>query len=459
MKLWQGRLSGDLDEAAAQLNNSLEVDQRLAEQDVRASIAWAQALQDGGVLTEEEAHTITNALDEIAKEFAQGSFAFQESDEDIHTALERRLTERIGALGGKLHTGRSRNDQVTTDFRLWVKENTLRIANLIGQLQTALLARAEGDLGILMPGYTHLQQAQPILLSHWWLSHFWALQRDRTRLQSVVAEADILPLGCAALAGTAYPIDRFKLAEALGFSQPAPNSIDAVSDRDFAVSFVFASAMIGVHLSRLAEQLILFSTREFGFFELAEAFSTGSSIMPQKKNPDPLEIIRSKSGFFSGRLTGLLGLLKALPSAYDKDLQDDKPPVFECADTLSLILPVMAGVVTTLSVNVEKMEAALDPALMATDLADHLVTKGVPFREAYGVVGLAVRAAYEKGIPLNELPLETWQVFYPGFDNALYALFDPQASTARRSAWGGTAESAVRKQIELAKREMTCVMC
>ena len=454
MKLWQGRLTGDTDALAAKLNNSLAFDSRLAEVDIQGSIAWTGALTLAGVLTNEESQTIKSGLETILKEVRQGTFVFSEADEDIHTAVERQLTEMIGPLGGKLHTGRSRNDQVATDFRLWVKKALLRIDEDIKHLQQTLCDQADAHLDIIMPGYTHLQQAQPVLLSHWWLSHFWALQRDRQRLANLIAETDVMPLGCGALAGSAYSIDRFKLAEALGFSQPAPNSMDAVSDRDFAVGFVYNAAMIGTHLSRLAEQLILFSSREFGFFELDDAYATGSSIMPQKKNPDMLEIIRSKTGLFNGRLMGMLTLLKALPSVYDKDLQDDKPAVFDCFDTLELILPVMAGVVSTLSVNQQTIESALDDALMATDLADYLVNKGIPFRQAYAAVGKAVREAAKSGVALKILPLETWQAIHPQFDAGLYPVLEPGYSVAKRAVFGGTAPDAVREQLKLARKTL-----
>jgi len=454
MKLWQGRLSGDVDQLAAQLNSSLAFDSRLAQVDIRGSIAWTSALQAAGILTAEEAKTIQDGLQAVLTEFQQEGFVFSDADEDIHTAVERRLTELIGPLGGKLHTGRSRNDQVVTDFRLWVKDAVLRVDELIKQLQQTLCDQAQSHLEIIMPGYTHLQQAQPVLLSHWWLSHFWPLQRDRKKLADLLEETDILPLGCGALAGSAYPIDRHKLSEALGFSRPAANSMDAVSDRDFAVDFVYISAMIGTHLSRLSEQLILFSSREFGFFTLSDAYATGSSIMPQKKNPDMLEIIRSKTATFNGQLMGMLTLLKALPSVYDKDMQDDKPAVFACFDTLELILPVISGVVLTLAVNQQAIESALDPALMATDLADHLVKNGIPFREAYAAVGQAVRKAVDSGVPLDELPLESWQKIHSAFDQELFKVIDPRSSVTKRAVFGGTAPDAVRDQLELAQNEL-----
>jgi argininosuccinate lyase len=311
MKLWAGRLSGSMDSAVARLNDSLPFDQRLAGQDVRGSIAWARALAEAGVLAQAEADEIVSGLKAIAGEFESGEFVFAESDEDIHTAVERRLTELIGPLAGKLHTGRSRNDQVATDFRLWVLEAIERADAQLRDLQETLIVRAEQDMGVILPGYTHTQRAQPILLSHWWLSHLWAFQRDRQRLDAVSQRTAVSPLGSGALAGTAFPVDRDALSHDLGFHSAAPNSLDAVSDRDFAAEFLFCAALIGLHLSRLSETLILYSAAEFGFIELDDAYSTGSSLMPQKKNPDPLELIRGKSGKLVGLLVGLLATLKA----------------------------------------------------------------------------------------------------------------------------------------------------
>ena len=455
MKLWQGRLAADTDELAARLNRSLDFDSRLAPVDVAGSIAWTQALSKAGVLTEDEEQEIIQGLESVLEEIQQNTFEFLDSDEDIHTAVERGLTEKIGPLGGKLHTGRSRNDQVATDFRLWVKEALLRIDSMVLNLQKTLTQLAEVNHEVIMPGYTHLQQAQPVLLSHWFLSHLWPLQRDRMRLAFVFQETDVMPLGSAALAGTAYPIDRESLASALKFKQPSPNSMDAVSDRDFAVDFVYNAAVLGTHLSRLAEQLILFSSREFGYFELDDAYATGSSIMPQKKNPDMLEIVRSKTGQFNGHLITLLTMLKALPSVYDKDLQEDKPAVFACYDTLTLILPVMNGLLSTLKINQDNIKDALDPALMATDLADDLVKKGVPFREAYGAVAKAVRKAADLQTPLNELPLHHWQELHPAFDQNLYTVINPESAVTKRAVFGGTAPDSVKEQISLAKK---CIM-
>lgn len=452
MKLWGGRFAEGLDEIAARLNNSIGFDWRLVEADITGSLAWAKALAAAGVLSETEAQQIESGLRAVLAEVQDGTFPLSPSDEDVHTAVERRLTERIGPVGGKLHTGRSRNDQVATDFRLWMLGAIDRLARLLNGVQAALVKRAESDMGIIMPGYTHLQRAQPILLSHWWLSHFWPLERDQERLVQLRARTAVLPLGAGALAGAPFPVDRAMLAAELGFEQISPNSLDAVSDRDFAAEFLFAGALIAAHLSRMAEMLILFSTAEFGFIELADSFSTGSSLMPQKKNPDMLELTRGKAGGFIGRLAGLLAVIKGLPSAYDKDLQEDKQPVFETADTLEMMLPVIAGLLETLTVRPAAMRQALDPALLATDLADYLVQRGVPFREAHGLVGQAVRFAHQNSLRLDQLTLDQLRQISPHFSADVETVFDFQASVDRRSVAGGTATQAVRAQLTEAAR-------
>ncbi len=449
--MWGGRFRSSMDPAAWALNASLPVDRRMARQDVRGSLAWAKALQHAGMLTEEEAAAILSGLEKIEAEFAQDSFEFLETDEDIHSAVERRLGELVGPLAGKLHTGRSRNDQVATDFRLWLMDNLPLLDSALAGLQTALLARAIHDREALMPGYTHLQRAQPVLLSHWWLSHFWPLQRDRQRLSDLHRRLAVLPLGSAALAGTAFPVDRQTLAAELGFARPSENSLDAVSDRDFAAEFLFAAALAGSHLSRLAEAVVLFSSAEFGFFELSDAYATGSSLMPQKKNPDVFELARGKSGTLAGLLVGLLTTLKGLPSAYDKDLQEDKLPVFSAYDILQALLPVLAGALDTLAINPQRMCAAIDPGMLATDLADYLVRKGLPFRQAHTVTGQAVRLGLESGRGLDQIPLEEYQRLEPAFGEDVFEVFDPWTSISRRSATGGTAPDAVNQQIEAAR--------
>lgn len=451
MTLWGGRFMSQLDPSAWELNASIGFDRRLAAQDVCGSLAWARAITQAGLLTAEECRAIVAGLEQIAAEFAAGGFEYALGDEDIHTAVERRLGELIGPVAGKLHTGRSRNDQVATDFRLWVMEALPGLDFALGSLQAALVARAETAGDTLMPGYTHLQRAQPILLSHWWLAYFWPLQRDRERLQGLAPHLAILPLGCGALAGTPYPVDRAALAQALGFAAPAPNSLDAVSDRDFAAEFLFCAALTGIHLSRLAEAIVLFSTAEFGFFELADAFSTGSSLMPQKKNPDVFELARGKAAGLVGLLAGLLGVLKGLPSTYDKDLQEDKQPVFSAHDTLMALLPALAGAIRTLTVHPERMRAGIDAAMLATDLADYLVAKGVPFRQAHELTGQAVRRASTAGKSLDGLALAEFRSISPAFGEDVYGVFDPMRSISRRSAIGGTAPEAVMVQLQQAR--------
>jgi argininosuccinate lyase len=406
------------------------------------------------VLTQAESAQICGGLKTIQGEFESQEFAYQESDEDIHTAVERRLGELIGPAAGKLHTGRSRNDQVATDLRLWLLEGIQSLDSALSGLQSVLIERAEADMNILLPGYTHLQRAQPILLGHWWLSHFWPIQRDRERLQQARARMASLPLGSGALAGTTFPVDRMALATDLGFSQPSANSLDAVSDRDFVAEFLFCTALTGTHLSKLSEAVVLFSSAEFGFFELSDAFSTGSSLMPQKKNPDVFELARGKAGTLLGYLTGLMTTLKGLPSTYDKDLQEDKVPVFSAYDTLLATLPVLAGALQTLTLQPERMRSAIDPGMLATDLADYLVQKGLPFRQAHAVAGQAVLLAGKLGKPLDTLSLPEFQTLSALIDPDVYGVFDPRQSVARRNAPGGTAPEAVKMQLQNAKEKI-----
>jgi argininosuccinate lyase len=444
--LWGGRFAQKLDAAAWDLNSSLAVDQRLARQDVEGSLAWADAIHRAGILSDKEHASISLGLATIKEEFSSGRFSFAPSDEDIHTTVERRLMELIGEAAGKLHTGRSRNDQVATDFRLWMLQTIPTLVAAIQDLQSALVEQAEFAGETLMPGYTHLQRAQPILLAHWWLSHYWSLQRDRARLNDLIARVSILPLGSGALAGVPFDIDRVALAESLGFTDVSQNSIDAVSDRDFVAEYLFCTTMMGIHLSKLAEQIVLYTSTEFGFLELSDAFSTGSSLMPQKKNPDVFELTRGKAGTLLGLLTGLLATLKGLPSTYDKDLQEDKEPVFHATDTLLAILPVIAGALRAITVKAERMLSAIDSTMMATDLADYLVEKGVPFRKAHEMVGKVVRAAGEKQVGLEEMSLEAYQVIGP-FEADVYQVFDPLKSVEKRNAIGGTSPQSVKNQI------------
>jgi len=452
-KLWGGRFAQQPDELAFNLNASLSVDQRMALQDVDGSIAWADAIHKAGILSDEEHASILGGLDTVRKEFSSGEFSFLPSDEDIHTAVERRLTELIGETAGKLHTGRSRNDQVATDFRLWMLGAIPELTSALKDLQSAIVEQAEKANEIVMPGYTHMQRAQPILLAHWWLSHYWALNRDIERLQDLTKRISVLPLGSGALAGVPFEIDRDALAESLGFADVSQNSIDGVSDRDFAAEYLFCTTMIGVHLSKLAEQIVLFTNAEFGFFELADAFSTGSSLMPQKKNPDVFELTRGKAGMLLGLLTGLLATLKGLPSTYDKDLQEDKAPVFQATDTLLAILPVIAGALKSITAKAERMRRAIDSSMLATDLADYLVEKGVPFRTAHEITGKVVREAGEKKVGMEEMSLEAYQAISPVFEADVYQVFDPMKSIGKRNAIGGTSLQSVKNQIKKIKGE------
>ena len=455
MTLWGGRFSTKLNDQAWDLNSSLAVDQRMAIQDVDGSLAWADALHKANILLDKEYASISLGLAAVKEEFAAGRFSFAPSDEDIHTAVERRLTELIGSVAGKLHTGRSRNDQVATDFRLWMLGAIPALDTALKDLQSAFVEQAELAGETLMPGYTHLQRAQPILLSHWWLSHYHPLQRDRERLIDLTARVSVMPLGSGALAGTPILVDRVALAESLRFAEASPNSLDAVSDRDFAAEYLFCATMIGIHVSKLAEQIILYTTAEFGFFELSDSFSTGSSLMPQKKNPDVFELTRGKAGALIGMLTGLLATLKGLPSTYDKDLQEDKAPVFAATDTLLAILPVIAGATRTIVAKPERMRAAIDSTMMATDLADYLVDKDIPFREAHAIAGKAVRAAGEKKIELDEMPLAAYQALSPAFEVDVYQVFDPLKSVEKRNAIGGTSPQSVKIQIANCKMQNT----
>lgn len=448
-KLWGGRFNASMDPLMEAFNASLPFDKRLWQADIAGSQAYARALVQIGLLTEAEGSAIVDGLDQVAQEWAQGQFTIRPNDEDIHTANERRLTELIGEVAGKLHTGRSRNDQVATDIRIWLRTE---IASLRGHLHTLIggaVERAAAEIDLLMPGYTHLQPAQPVRWSHWLLSHAWAWQRDAERLDELLRRVNQLPLGSGALAGNPFAIDRGFLAEALGFAGIVPNSMDGVSDRDFIAEFLFWATLTMVHLSRLAEDLVIFSSREFGFVTLADAYSTGSSLMPQKKNPDSMELLRGKSGRVFGDLSGLLMTLKGLPSTYNKDLQEDKEPLFDAVDTLSGSLQIAAGALATLTVNGERMAESLVPAMLATDLADYLVRKGVPFRETHHIAGAAVRLAEERNMALSDLSLADLQSLHPAFTADVELVWDFERSTERRDAEGGSSRRAVEEQLQL----------
>ncbi len=450
-RLWGGRYTGVTDELMWAFNASIDFDRRLASVDVRGSMAYACALARAGVITEEEADTLLNGLRTVAAEFAEGAFAYAPSDEDIHTAVERRLGELIGPVAGKLHTGRSRNDQVATDTRLYLLDELADMDEALAHVQTRLVDQAEAHLDVLMPGYTHLQPAQPLRFSHWLMSYFWMLARDRDRLADIRRRASRCPLGAGALAGNAYGVDREALARDLGFDGVTENSMDAVSDRDAVLETLSWGAMLGLHLSRLAEDLILWSSAEFNFVRLDERYTTGSSIMPQKRNPDSMELVRGKAGRLTGNLMHLLMAVKGIPSTYDKDLQEDKEPLFDTLATLGMVLPIVAGVVETLQVHPEAMRAALDDAMLATDLADYLVRRGVPFRVAHHLVGRAVALGEERGVTLRGLTLADYQAISPVYSADLYAALDFEASVEARDATGGTSRRAVREQIARAR--------
>lgn len=453
-KLWGGRFSGQTNQLVHQFNASIGFDVRLYDEDITGSVAWAAELGDSGVLPEADVAAIIAGLEQVRAEFASGQFKVAADDEDIHSAVERRLIELIGQTGGKLHTGRSRNDQVATDLRLWVMGACDEVQDHLATLQRALLTSAENDLTLPMPGYTHLQHAQPVTWGLWALSHFWPLMRDRERFRGVWRETAVLPLGAAALAGTAYPVDRERLAARLGFPNITANSLDAVSDRDFVAQFLFAATMTSVHLSRLSEQLILFSSSEFGFVRIDDAYATGSSLMPQKKNPDTLELTRGKSGRLIGHLTGLLATLKGLPSSYDKDLQEDKEPLFDAFDTLAVALPVMAGLIETLTLVPERMASQLEAGLLATELADYLVRQGLPFREGHHVAGQVVRLAEQHDIPITDLTAEQLHRIHPLFAADITDFLTIESALSQRTATGGTAETALAEQLHRAHEAM-----
>ncbi|MDR3685586.1 MAG: argininosuccinate lyase [Coriobacteriia bacterium] len=445
---WGGRFEKTPAKFLAEFGNSLPVDKRMWAEDIRGSIAHARMLAKQGVIAESDADAIESGLSAIYREIKGGTFTWDLGDEDVHMAIERVLTERIGPAGARLHTGRSRNDQVATDARLYAKRASKELAEAVLALRRALVSLAEEHLGVVMPGYTHLQKAQPVLFSHHVLAYSWMLARDLTRLRHAHEAADVLPLGSAALAGTTYPLDREYVAARLGFSAVSDNSMDAVSDRDFLLDLTYAAAVCQTHLSRLAEEIILWSTEEFGFITLDDAFSTGSSIMPQKKNPDFAELVRGKTGRVLGDLQSLLVTLKGLPLAYNKDMQEDKEPVFDAIDTLSMSLQAMEGMLSTLRVNAETMRTGAQGGFMAaTDLADYLVGKGMPFREAHEIVGRLVLECEREGRTLQELTPAEFTAHAAQFGVDVTQAVDIDQLVAKRVTVGGTGHEAVRVQL------------
>ncbi len=447
-KAWLGRMGEPTDRLVDAFTTSLAVDQRLFPQDIAGSIAHCRMLGRQRIIPAAEARRIVSALEQIFEELRRGRFRFALTDEDIHMAIERRLIEKIGAVGGKLHTARSRNDQVATDFRLYLKEAIAIVDQLLGELQAALRDLGRRHRDVIMPGYTHLQPAQPVLFAHHLVAYVEMLRRDRERFAACRVHVDVLPLGSGALAGTTFPIDRTFVAKELGFSAISANSLDAVSDRDFAVEFLAAAATLGMHLSRFSEEIVLWSAQEFRFIELPDSFATGSSMMPQKKNPDVAELIRGKTGRLYGNLMALLTVLKGLPLAYNRDLQEDKAIVFNSLDTIHDSLEVLTAMVPRLRVNADRMRAAANSGFtLATELADYLATKGVPFRQAHGIVGTVVRDCIERGATLDQLTLAELRRFSPHFDRDVRRWLTLEAAVNRRRAPGGTSSSNVRRAL------------
>jgi argininosuccinate lyase len=454
-KLWGGRFEREIDPGFAEFNNSFRFDRRLFEVDVTASIAYCDALRNAGVLTADEASQIRNALETIGRSGTDDNYFNDSSAEDVHSFVEARLIELTGDVGRKLHTGRSRNDQVATDFRLWLRSAIDDLKAAVRAAQTALLDFAEANPDVVIPGYTHLQRAQPVLLAHWCLAYFEMLTRDRQRLREAQVRVNVMPLGSAALAGTSFPIDREALARELGFAGVSPNSLDAVSDRDFCVEFLSACSLIMVHLSRLAEDIILYATSEFGFFELGDAIATGSSLMPQKKNPDSMELVRGKAGRVFGDLLTLLTTLKGLPLAYNKDMQEDKEAVFDAFDTTTSSLQVSATVLQNLSVNKDRALAAASSGYMnATELADYLVRKGMPFRGAHELVGRVVRHAIELGHQLEQLPLSELRSFSSLFTEDVHIALSLEETLRSKSQAGGTSPESVASALVAARQSL-----
>ncbi len=457
MGLWGGRFTEPTDEDLRRLNDSFSYDCRMFAEDIAGSIVYAQALANAGVLTDDETAQIVLGLEKVKAEFIAGAFEAVPGDEDIHTAVERRLTEIIGPVGGKLHTGRSRNDQVATDFRMWVMHAIDESLKMIRETQIALVEQGEKHVDTLMPGYTHLQPAQPITAAHWLMSFFWMLQRDYDRLSHSRKSTAVLPLGSGALSGNPFNIDREWMASELGFEVVSQNSLDAVSDRDFVAEFLFDVSMLGLHLSRLAEDIILYSNPSLGFVQVDDRYSTGSSLMPQKKNPDSMELARGKAGRLIGQLTGFLITLKGLPSTYNKDLQEDKEAIFGAFDTVSSILPVVTAVIHSLKLHTAKMADALSDDMLATELADYLVRNGVPFREGHHLVGRLVKLAEGKGMTLTSLSLDDFQSVSSVFSEDVHSVLKFDRAVNQRNATGGTGRQAVEAQIANARRLIVAV--
>ena len=454
-KVWGGRFKENINEIVDAFNASINFDKRLYSQDIDGSMAHCRMLAKQGIITEDDASQIIGALVEIKREISRGEFIAGEDHEDIHSLVEKTLIEKVGQLGEKVHAGRSRNDQVALDVRLYVREAVERMLSLIRDMQTSLVVLADKNSTVLMPGYTHMQPAQPVLLAHHLLAYYEMLKRDSARFSDCLKRVNVLPLGSAALAGTTFNLDRNMVAEELGFDSISDNSMDAVSDRDFVLEYLFAASVLMMHLSRLSEEIVLWSSREFGFVILPDAFCTGSSIMPQKKNPDVLELIRGKTGRVYGNLTGLLTTMKGLPLTYNKDMQEDKEGLFDTVDTVEQCLTVLSLLVSEITFDSQRMESATEEGhLMATDLADYLVNKGMTFRNAHEVVGRVVLFAIEESRTLKQLTLQELQGFARQITKDVYDWLEPASAVKRRNLHGGTGSEAVKKSLAKALKEI-----
>lgn len=450
MKLWSGRFTKETEKIVDELNASLPFDNRLFREDIVGSAAHVKMLGDTGIISTEESATLLCGLSKILERFERGDVSLSVSDEDIHMLVERLLHEEVGAVAGKLHTARSRNDQVALDMHLFLRKTTIEIIELLLSLQKALITKAYKEKDVIFPGYTHLQRAQPILFSHHLLAYAWMFQRDIERLKESYKRVNVSPLGAGALAGTTFPIDRHQTARLLNFDSIYPNSLDAVSNRDFVVECISHCSMLMMHLSRLSEEIILWSSTEFGFIELDDAFSTGSSIMPQKKNPDIAELARGKTGRVYGSLLGILTTLKALPLTYNKDLQEDKEGLFDTVSTVTKLLSIYPKMIETMTIRREVMAGAVRRDFSnATDLADYLAKKGMPFREAHGVAGRLVLHCINRGCYLLDLPLEEYRDLCQLIEEDVYHALSPETIVARRRSGGGTAPEEVLRQFEL----------
>ena len=455
-KVWGGRFREGLDEVLDRFNASIGFDRRLAAQDIEGSMAHCRMLAKQGILTEDEGARMVEALAEIRREMERGEHVEDEGAEDIHSLVERLLVAKIGPLGGKLHTARSRNDQVALDVRLYVRETSERVSERVREMQVALVDLAEQNADLVCPGYTHLQRAQPVLLAHHLMAYYEMLKRDRERLRDGRARVNVMPLGSAALAGSTFDLDRDMVARELGFDGISLNSMDAVSDRDFVIEFISACALLMMHLSRFSEEMILWSSQEFGFVRLPDAFCTGSSIMPQKKNPDLPELVRGKTGRVYGNLMALLTTMKGLPLAYNKDMQEDKEPLFDTVDTVEMCLEVFTRLLRNLSFDGEAMRGATEHGyLTATDLADYLVTRGMTFRKAHEISGKMVLHALDLGRELSDLSLEEMKQFSNRIEEDVYDWLDPVQCVARRRLAGGTAPATVKQRLQEARKEVS----